>query len=167
VPLCRVDHAQRPDRLEHLQHVAILGEQQGGEADDALGPSAFGEQVEQRRADAAPLPLVDHGDGRLGRVRAVGAADEARDADAVAGNRVDRGERLVVVVVDVGQVGHDIVRELRHRRQEALVARLRAEPLKAGQQQLAVVRAHRAHEHPGAVAQGDGDPGVGFGGHDS
>jgi hypothetical protein len=35
------------------------------------------------------------------------------------------------------------------------------------EQQLAIVAPQQAHEHPGAVAQGDGGPGVGGGGHDS
>ena len=81
---------------------------------------------------AALLPVVDHRDGRLGRVRTVPlAADEAGHADALARRRIDRSERLVVVVVDVGEVGDDLVRELRHRREEALIARLRPEPLEA------------------------------------
>ena len=111
------------------------------------------------RAHAAALPVVDHGDGGLGRVRPVGAADEARDADALARLRVDGGERLVVVVVDVGEVGEVGLAELGHRREEALVARLGAEALEARAQPLPVVGAHRAHDDPGAVAKRDGGPG--------
>ena len=73
---------------------------------------------------------------------------------------IERGKRLVVVVVDVGEVGEVGLAERRHRREEALVARLGAEALEARPQPLAVVGAHRAHDDPGAVAQGDGGPGV-------
>jgi hypothetical protein len=119
------------------------------------------------RSDAPALPLIDHGHGRLGGVRAVRPADEPGDADAVTGLRLDGGERLVVVMVDLGEVGDVGLAELRHRREEALVARFGAEPREAGEQALAVVRPHRAHHDPGAVAQGDGAPGVRGAGHDS
>ena len=66
----------------------------------------------------------------------------------------------MIVVVDVGEVGDVGLAELRHRREETLVSRLGAEPREAGDQTLTVVRPHRAHDDPGAVAQGDGGPGV-------
>ena len=89
------------------------------------------------------------------------------DADPVARLQVDGRERLVIVVVDVGEVGDVGLAELRHRREEALVPRLGAEPREAGDQALAVVRLHRPHDDPGAVAQGDGGPGVDGMAHDS
>ena len=67
-------------------------------------PRPRGEQVQERGPHPTALPVVDHGHGRLGGVRAVCAADEAGDADPFARLRVDGRERLVVVVVDVGEV---------------------------------------------------------------
>ena len=54
-----------------------------------------------------------------------------------------------------------------HRREEALVSRRGAQPREAGDQTLTVVRPQRPHDDPGAVAQGDGGPGVARIAHDS
>ena len=71
---------------------------------------ALDEALEQGGGDAAPLPGIadDHRDlGQLG----LGAAHVARNADQVAGLGVDCGQRLVVGVVDLGQVGEVALRE--------------------------------------------------------
>lgn len=147
-----VHDAHRAECLEELEHPAILGQQQGREANDALGPRSLGEEVEQRSPDAAALPVIDHRDGGLGRVRAVAATHEACHADAVARLGVDRGERFVVVVVDVREVGDEVAAEPRHRCEEAPVARLGPETLESSQQQGAIVWMHGAHDHAGAIA---------------
>jgi hypothetical protein len=50
------------------------------------------------------LPVVDDGDRDLSRLRVVGIADVAGNAHAVPADLVQRAERLMVVVVDVGEV---------------------------------------------------------------
>ena len=162
-----VHDAHRAEPLEQIEHLAILGQQQGTEADDALGARPLGEQVEQRGPDAAALPVVDHRDRELGHVRPLGGAHEARDADALARLGVERRERLVVMMVDVREVGDVVVGQDGHRGKEAPVARHRPEALEPRQQEGAIVGTRGADEHRGAVAQGDGNPGVGRDGHRS
>jgi hypothetical protein len=50
------------------------------------------------------LPVVDDGDRDLGGLRVGGVADVAGDADTAPVRMIQRAERLVVVVVDVGKV---------------------------------------------------------------
>lgn len=48
------------------------------------------------------MPVVDDGDGDLGGLRVIGVPDVAGDAHAAPAGLIQRTERLVVVVVDVG-----------------------------------------------------------------
>ena len=64
----------------------------------------LGEPAQQLAAEPALLPLVDDGDRRLGDLGLGGQAHVAGDADALAGLRVARADRLVVDVVDLGEV---------------------------------------------------------------
>ena len=97
------------------------------------------------RAEAPALPLVDHGHRGLGagRRRRAGRSGRRRPPPPV---RVERDQRLVVVVVDLGQVAQLRLGELGDRGQEALVARLLAEPVERGDQRVLVGRLDRAHE---------------------
>ena len=61
------------------------------------------EAAQQDPAEPAALHRVDHRDRRLGGVRAVGVADVARDAESLAAVGVERADRLVVDVVDLGE----------------------------------------------------------------
>jgi hypothetical protein len=79
------------------------------------------DRLQQERAEAASLPAVDHGDGNLGRIGLHGAAHIARDADALA-RLVERDHRLMVAMVEVGQVAQRLLVELVHRSQEPPVA---------------------------------------------
>src|SRR4051794_5145302 len=85
-------------------------------------------------------------------------ADVARHADALAGRRVLGAERLVVVVVDVGQVLDGLGVQRRRRAQEAPVARARAEVLDAVGELGAVGRRQRPDQDCCPVGQG-GVPG--------
>ena len=60
---------------------------------------------------------------------------------------------FVLVVVDLGQVGELGARQRLHRGQEALVARLGAEPQEPREQTIFVVRLDRADTHPGLVPE--------------
>ena len=83
----------------------VVREQAGLEALDAVLARAGGQAPQQLAAEAAALPVVDDGDGRLGDRGLLGQADVAGDADARAALRVARADRLVVDVVDLGEVG--------------------------------------------------------------
>jgi len=50
------------------------------------------------------LPAVDDGDGDLGGVRVLAVPDVPGDAHAAPAGVVKRAERLVVAVVDVGEI---------------------------------------------------------------
>ena len=91
--------------LDQAQHRRVVGDQQRGEARDALLAGALGQGLGESRADAVVLPIVGDRDGELGGVRMGGRAYVARDADALSGDRVDRHQGFVVVVVDLGEVG--------------------------------------------------------------
>ena len=62
-------------------------------------------------ATPSPLPGIadDHRDLRQARL---GTAHVARDADQLPGLGIDGRQRLVVVMVDLGQVGEVSLREL-------------------------------------------------------
>jgi hypothetical protein len=59
--------------------------------------------VHQERADAPPLPIVQHRDRHLRRLRVV-EPDVARHSGQLGAARADSDERLVIVVVDLGEV---------------------------------------------------------------
>src|SRR5205823_1744026 len=131
---------------DHLDHGRVLRQYRGAEAPDALFAGAGG-QIAQRGAKPAALPVVGHRDGDLRHRRVLARAHEGRYAEAVARLGVERQQRLVVVVIDLRQVLQLRPAQLRLRGQEAAVARLGAEALKAFQQTLAVLRPYRTHEH--------------------
>jgi hypothetical protein len=97
-----VDDAQA---LDQAQHRRVVGEHQGGEAPDALVAGAVREGLGELGADTVSLPIVGDRDSELGAVGMGWRADLSRDADSLAGGRVDRHERFVIVVVDLGEVG--------------------------------------------------------------
>ena len=132
---------------DHLDQGRVLRQHRGAEASDALFARASGQILQQCGAKPAALPIVGHRDGDLGHRRVIARAHEARHAEAVARVGVDRQQRLVIVVIDLGQVFQLRPAQPRHRGQEAAVARLGAEALKSFQQALAVLRPYRAHEH--------------------
>jgi hypothetical protein len=88
---------EQPDR------VAVLGEDDRREARDPFGARPVGESLEQCGSQPAMLPVIGHHHGGRGHLGC--HAEEARDTDAGAVARVERQQRLVVVVVEVGQVG--------------------------------------------------------------
>jgi hypothetical protein len=84
------------------------------------------------------LPVVNHGDSNLRDHGALRAAHVAGNSDPFAGLFVEGDERLVVVVVHIGQITHRFLVELGRWRQESAIAGLGAQPLEATQQQFLV-----------------------------
>ena len=113
---------------EQLKCIGVVAQHQRDEVIDPLRPGALHELLEQRRGDAVPLPGVADHDRDL-RFGWIVAAHEARHADDHSVLRIHRRDRLVIVVVDLGQVAQVLVAEALQRREEAPVSGLRAEPL--------------------------------------
>ena len=85
-------------------HACIVGGDQRGEVADALLPGPISQPVQQLGAEPPALPFVDDGDGNLGSLRVFGMPDVASHAEATAIDRIQCAQRLVVVVVDLGEV---------------------------------------------------------------
>jgi hypothetical protein len=143
----------RAELLEQVQHGVVGGEQLGREHADAVLGGATAEASQQQAADPSALRCVDHRHRRLGGVRAVAVADVARDPEPLARPRIQRADRLVVDVVDVGEERQLARAQAALDAHEAAVARLVAEALPAAREQRLVLRAHRAHEHLAAAGQ--------------
>ena len=75
-------------------------------------------------ADPAALPGVRHGQRQVGNRAPAVARGVAPDADDLPGRLVDRDERLVGLVIDVGEIVELARGESRLGAQEAVVARL-------------------------------------------
>src|SRR6266516_618087 len=82
----------------------IVGGGQGGEAVDAFAAGTACQLSQQLGAQSPALPVVDDGDGDLGGLWVFSVADVAGDAHAAPVGVVQRAERLVIVVVDLGEV---------------------------------------------------------------
>jgi hypothetical protein len=99
-------------------------------------------------AFAAPPSLL------AGATHDSGAGDVAV-TEPIAGRLIERDDRLVVVVVALGQVAHLLLALLRHRDQESSVAGLGAQALEAAQQRLPVGAVALPQTNAGPVAQDD------------
>ena len=71
---------------------------------------------------------------------------------------VDGDQRLVVVVVDVGEVGQLVAGQPDHRPEEAQLARLRAHPRESAVECLAVPRSNGPYLDPASIAELDLGP---------
>ena len=105
---------------EDGHHLAVLGQDLGGELLDAGLPGDDGQVLEQHRADAAALVGVRDVEGHLGGGR--GDAVVPADPDDRVAHGRDQGDP--VVVVDIGEAPHIAVAQLAQRREEAHVDRL-------------------------------------------
>jgi len=93
-----------PDVAQQSGHRRIAGRDQRGGAADAFGAGTLRQLSHQFGAEPPALPVVDDGNRDFGGLRVVGVADVAGDADTASVGVVQCAERLVVVVVDVGEV---------------------------------------------------------------
>jgi hypothetical protein len=110
------------------------------EVADAGGSGALGERRQQRDANAAMLPAVDHRDCHLSRLEVVLQADVARDPDRRAWLRRERDQRVVMPVVDPHEPADVAGAEDGLRREEALEARTLAEVVEGEHEGPAVGR---------------------------
>jgi len=101
------------------------------------------------------LPVIDDGDRDLSRLRIAGIADIAGDAHALPAGLVQRAERFMVVVVDVGEVAHLRRRQFFLHAQEPHLTRCGAEPSEAIGEQRRVRAADLPDQHRRPVPQHD------------
>jgi hypothetical protein len=112
--LIGAEHTRLSELAQHLERCRVLREHRSGEAADALLAGARGELAQQQRRHAPALPLIADGYCHLGYRRILLRSHEARHAHTVPRARVDRQQRLVVVMVDLGEVAHLGARQPRH-----------------------------------------------------
>ena len=126
----------------------------GGEARDPEGARAVGQRDAERRAQALALVAVADDDRDLGGVRMLGVAHPAPDAGH--GGRVvgqDGDERVVVDVVDLGQVAQLGQREAVLGREEAQARAPRRERRHPAHEQSLVIGRDGPDEDSRTVAQ--------------
>jgi len=138
---------------EHTDRRRVTREHRCAEAHQALLPRAVGQPVEQPGAKAATLPVV--GDDDRGLCLVGPGPHEARDADDVPRRLVDREQRFVVVVVDLGEVVQVALAEPWRWTEEAPVAGFRAQTLESGMQRVTVIGRDGPQDDDGAVRQRD------------
>ena len=148
-----IGHGHLAEVVDQVQHGPVVGQDLGGEAPDPLGAGALRQAAQQRARHAAALPGVRHGHRHLGHLRIAGGAHEARHAEPVPGGGLHGHQRLVIAVVDLGQVAQLRLAQVAGRGEEAAVARLRAEPPHPGGELVPVIGLDRAHDDRLAVAQ--------------
>jgi len=120
----------------------VVVEDVGDEAREARRRRPPHDQSRQRAAEPAALPLVgdDHRD--VGR-RVVVATGVPRHADDVAARAVERGDGVAGDVVELREAVELSLAQVRLRPEEAVVARLLAEPVEQVGEALAVGRPQR------------------------
>src|SRR5690242_16647723 len=143
------------EALKELEDLGVVREAVGREVPDSLLERPCGQPLEQLGGDATPLPVVNDRHGHLGSLRVLLGAHEARHADRLTALPAECDERLVVVVVDLGEVAHQARAEPWHRHDEALLARFRAHMLDSVEQALLVALSNRADRDLRAVAKRD------------
>jgi len=101
------------------------------------------------------LPVIDDGERDLSRLRVVGIPDIAGNAHAAPAGQVQRTERLMVVVVEVGKVAQLRRRQFFLHAQEPHLARCGAEPAEAVGEQRSVRAPDLPYQHRRPVTQHD------------
>jgi hypothetical protein len=99
------------------------------------------------------MPLVDDGDGHLGRLRVLARPDIACHSKRGIASSVEGDERFVVVVIDLGEIGQHGLAQLGDRGEEAPVPGLGAQALIGGTQGFSMARSDGADPHVGPVSQ--------------
>ena len=137
---------------EHVHHRSVVGERLGVEPFDAVAPGDSREVFEHDRRQAAALLVVFDDEGDL-RSFFVLAAVVTGDGDDLAIELGD--ERESIAIVDLGEVMKLRLGDLRQRREEPEVDRLRREPAVQGAELLEVIGSDRADVRGSAVDEHD------------
>jgi hypothetical protein len=135
------DVSQQPD------HGRVVSRDQRGEAPYALLAGAVSQLTQQLGAQSPALPVIDDGDGNFGSLRVFVVPDVASDAQAAAVDVIQRPERLVVVVVDLGEITQLRLGQFRFARQEPQPSRLGTQPEEALGQERSVTGPDLSYQH--------------------
>jgi len=125
-----------------------------GETPYAFLARSVGQPVQERSPHSTPLPIVDDSDGGLGCVGLARRAHVARNPNRLS-VVIQCDDRLVVVMVHLGQILKLRGTQLGHRGEEAPVPRILAQPLEPPHEQVLVVRPDGTKPDPGAVTEPD------------
>ncbi len=163
-----------PQVQQQADHRGVVQRHLSGEPPDAGQPGPVGQPGEQLRRESTALPAVDHRDCAFRRQRVLGGPDVARHSQpepvhaahsphslGLPTRELHGAERLVVVVVEVGEAVQLARGQHLLRSQEAQPARACAEPGETVRQERRVGRRDRADQDGGPVAQHDIGPAVG------
>jgi hypothetical protein len=101
------------------------------------------------------LPVVDDRHGGLGGIGGSLQTDIACNAHALPRHRVDRGQRLVLVMVDLAEESELLIREPLLQSQKPPVPGLLAEALEAGCKERLVLGTDRPDRHRRAVTEAE------------
>ena len=151
--------------LQELEDLLVRRETHRGEHLDALGARPRGQAAQQFGRDPAVLPVIHDGDSDLrvvGQLRVPDVTGHAHEAGLAAR---ECHERLVIVVIDLGEVPQLAGRQALHRAEEALVARFVAQVGEPLGEPLLVIRCDRADRDPLARPERGGNRGLAVGNH--
>ena len=90
--------------MQQPEHRAVAVVDQRGESSDALLQRSLAQLPQQHGAKATSLPVIDHRDRDLRGLAVVDGSDETGDAHTTTVHGTQRDDRLVIVMVDVGEV---------------------------------------------------------------
>ena len=121
---------------------AVFPQCRSGEERQAVGARALDREAGESGADAHPLERIGDLDRHLGDIRSICVAHVSGDAHDRVVALIDRGDGLVVEVINVGEEGELARRQLALGRQKAPVARFRGEPGEQGGHSGAVASAN-------------------------
>ena len=114
---------------------------------DAFGTGTFSQLSQQFGAESPALPFVHDGDGDLGGLRVLPGPDIPGDAHATPVARIHRAERLMVVMVDLGEAAQLHRGQFLLYRQEPQLARSSTQPGEAVGQQRSISALDRPYQH--------------------
>ena len=144
----------RGEVLEQVGGIGVVGEDHGEEVGHAFLPGPGREPGEECLAEPLAAPMIGDHDRHLGLAVPVRmGADVPRHPDQVTFVGVDCRQRLVMVVIDLGQVGEVGFAQSHHRSEEPLETGLGAQPFETGGELLLVGRPDRPDQHLDARAK--------------
>jgi len=139
--------------LQQPDHGGIAGRHQGGEVTDTFLAGAIGKPAQQLGSESSALPVIDDGDGDFCSLGVFGVPDVASDSESTTISRVERTKRLVVVVVDLGEVTQLRGGQIRFAGQKSQLTRLIAEAGEAVGQQWCVPGLDLSYEYGRTIAK--------------
>jgi hypothetical protein len=132
---------------KQCDHARVVVRNQCGEVAYAFLTGTINKPFQELDAQSPALPVIDDGDGDFGALWVLGVPDEASDAKAATVDRIQGAERLVVVVVDRGQVTHLGRSQVPFPPEESQLARFTAQAGETVSQQRRVPALNLSNQH--------------------